>query len=106
MEDAILTTSQLTRIFGSLKAIDNVSISVQPHEIFGLLGPNGAGKTTLIKMLTTLLPPTAGTASICNVDLFAHPAEVRKLIGYVPQSISADGSLTGYEKFMGFCQAL
>ena len=65
----ILATTMLTRRYGSLTAVDQLSISVEPGETFGLLGPNGAGKTTLIKMLTTLLPPTAGTACIGGFDI-------------------------------------
>ena len=83
---------------------NEVSFSVANREIYGLLGPNGAGKTTLIKMLTTLFPPTSGTASICGVDLVTHPAQVRYLIRYVPQLISADGSLTGYENLLVFAK--
>lgn len=100
--ESILETKELSRLFDSLKAVDRVSITVNNREIFGLLGPNGAGKTTLIKMLTTLLPPTSGNASICGVDLIKQPAQIRYLIGYVPQLISADGSLTGYENLLVF----
>ncbi len=100
--EPVLETQNLSRNFGALKAVDAVSISVNNHEIYGLLGPNGAGKTTLIKMLTTLLPTTSGDALICGVDLVKNPAQVRSLIGYVPQMISADGSLTGYENLLVF----
>lgn len=101
-DQIILETKQLSRTFGKLTAVNAVSMGVIQREIFGLLGPNGAGKTTLIKMLTTLLPPTSGTASICGVDLVQHPEQVRSLIGYVPQLISADGNLTGYENLLVF----
>ena len=92
--------SELTRTFGELTAVDRVSISIGTGEIFGLIGPNGAGKSTLIRMLTTLLPPTSGTASIAGCDIVGQPAEVRRHIGYVPQLLSADGSLTGYENLL------
>jgi ABC-2 type transport system ATP-binding protein len=98
---SILETKELSRSFGKLKAVDAVSITINQHEIYGLLGPNGTGKTTLIKMLTRLLPPTSGTASICGIDLIKNP-QIRSLIGYVPQSISADGNLTGYENLLIF----
>jgi ABC-2 type transport system ATP-binding protein len=90
----------LTRKFGELTAVDGVTLEIAPGEIFGLIGPNGAGKSTLIKMLTTLLPPTSGTASIAGYDIVGQPAEVRRHIGYVPQLLSADGSLTGYENLL------
>jgi ABC-2 type transport system ATP-binding protein len=77
-----------------------VSFSVGRGEVFGLIGPNGAGKTTLVKVLTTLLPPTSGQASIAGFDLRTQPAEVRRHIGYVPQFVSSDGSLTGYENLL------
>ncbi len=77
---------------------------MEPGEIFGLLGPNGAGKTTTIKMLTTLLPPTAGTARVAGYDVVRDAASVRRVIGYVPQLISADGSLTGYENLLIFAK--
>lgn len=93
----ILSTEMLTKTYGDLNAVDSLSISVGAGEVFGLLGPNGAGKTTVIKMLTTLLPPTAGKASIAGFDVVRKAAMVRRLIGYVPQLLSADGALTGYE---------
>jgi ABC-2 type transport system ATP-binding protein len=90
----------LTRRFGELTAVDQVTLTIAPGEIFGLIGPNGAGKSTLIRMLTTLLPPTSGTASVAGCDIVSQPAEVRRHIGYVPQLLSADGSLTGYENML------
>ncbi len=100
----ILETRSLTRRYGSLTAVDRVSIEIEPGETFGLLGPNGAGKTTVIKMLTTLLPPTSGTAVIDGYDIRAQSAYVRRSIGYVPQMISADGTLTGYENLLIFAK--
>ncbi len=100
----ILTTDALTRRYGELTAVDSLTISLQPGEIFGLLGPNGAGKTTVIKMLTTLLPPTSGTAQIAGFDITRDPALVRSVIGYVPQLLSADGALTGEENLMVFAR--
>jgi len=100
----ILSMDRLTRKFGALTAVDGVSLSIGEGEVFGLLGPNGAGKTTLIKMLTTLLPPTSGNAVIACSDLLHSPAQVRRVIGYVPQLLSADGSLTGYENLLVFAK--
>ncbi|MDD5370177.1 MAG: ATP-binding cassette domain-containing protein [Anaerolineaceae bacterium] len=98
----ILRTEALTRAYASLKAVDQLSISIEAGEVFGLLGPNGAGKTTTIKMLTTLLPPTSGRALVAGYDIQHQPAQVRRKIGYVPQLISADGTLTGYENLLIF----
>jgi len=100
----ILETTGLTRRFGNLTAVDNLNLAVAAGEIFGLLGPNGAGKTTVIKMLTTLLPPTAGTATVAGFDIRRRPAQVRAAIGYVPQLISVDGALTGYENLLIFAK--
>jgi ABC-2 type transport system ATP-binding protein len=96
-ESAAIQTSGLSRRFGEITAVDNISFHVAFGEIFGLLGPNGAGKSTTIKMLTTLLEPTSGTATVAGFDVARSPAEVRRRIGYVPQLLSADGALTGEE---------
>jgi ABC-2 type transport system ATP-binding protein len=101
---AILETERLTRRFGELTAVDALSVEVQPGEVFGLLGPNGAGKTTTIKMLTTLLPPTSGAARVAGFDIVRRAGEVRRVIGYVPQMLSADGTLTGYENLLIFAK--
>jgi ABC-2 type transport system ATP-binding protein len=98
--DAVVQVLALTRKFAELTAVDRVTFTINKGEIFGLIGPNGAGKSTLIKMLTTLLPPTAGSATIAGFDIVTQPAEVRRRIGYVPQLLSADGSLTGYENLL------
>lgn len=95
-----IRTARLTRRFGDLTAVDGVSLEVLPGEIFGLVGPNGAGKSTMIRMLTTLLPPTAGSAWVAGCDVAAEAARVRRRIGYVPQVLSADGALTGYENLL------
>ena len=100
----ILKTQALTRRFARLTAVDAMTISVAPGEVFGLLGPNGAGKTTAIKMLTTLLPPTSGTAQVAGFELTRHGSKVRRVIGYVPQMISIDPSLTGYENLLIFAK--
>ncbi|HIK05427.1 MAG TPA: ATP-binding cassette domain-containing protein [Trichormus sp. M33_DOE_039] len=100
----ILTTQELTRRFDQFTAVDSLNISVATGEVFGLLGPNGAGKSTVIKMLTTLLPPSAGRAILAGYDVSQQPNEVRRVIGYVPQALSADGSLTGYENLLIFAK--
>jgi ABC-2 type transport system ATP-binding protein len=100
----ILETLELTRSFGSLVAVDRLSIRIEAGQVFGLLGSNGAGKTTVIKMLTTLLPPTSGTATVAGFDIRKQAPKVRRVIGYVPQMISADGTLTGYENLLIFAK--
>lgn len=92
-----IETFHLTRRFGAFTAVERVNLVVPYGGIFGLLGPNGAGKSTLIKMLTTLMQPSDGTARVAGFDIVQAPAEVRKRIGYVPQLLSADGALTGIE---------
>jgi len=83
----VIETSGLSKTFdGGVRAVRNVTLSVRPGEIVGFLGPNGAGKTTTMRMLTTLLPPTAGTATVAGHDLLTAPREVRRRIGYVSQS--------------------
>jgi ABC-2 type transport system ATP-binding protein len=100
----IVETKDLTRRFGKFTAVDALTLSVRAGEVFGLLGPNGAGKSTVIKMLTTLLPPTAGSAQIAGFDIIHQAAQVRRMIGYVPQLLSADGALTGYENLLVFAR--
>ena len=87
----------LSKTFGELKAVAEVSFEVKPGEIFAFLGPNGAGKTTTIQMLTTLLRPTSGTVAIDGLDPVARPLDVRQRFGIVFQDPSLDGDLTAYE---------
>ena len=96
----VVRIDQLTKQFKQLTAVDEASLVVERAEIFGLIGPNGAGKSTLIKMLTTLLPPTSGDASIAGFSIAKQAQDVRRRIGYVPQLLSAEGSLTGYENLL------
>ncbi len=93
----IIQTEKLVKRFGSLTAVDHVSVEVHEGEIFGLLGPNGAGKTTLISMLVTMRRPTSGSASIKGFDVEKDPANVRRSIGIVFQDPSLDEELTAYE---------
>ncbi|HVZ14155.1 MAG TPA: ATP-binding cassette domain-containing protein [Bauldia sp.] len=96
----IVEVRALTKSFGNHTAVDHVDLRVVEREIFGLIGPNGAGKSTMLKMLATLLPPTSGEATIAGCDLKKDPRGVRARLGYVPQLLSADGSLTGYENLL------
>lgn len=92
-----VVVKNLKKNYGSLTAVNEISFSVSKGEIFGLLGPNGAGKTTTIKMLTTLLPPTSGEASVAGFDIKKSQNDVRKNIGIVFQDPSLDDELTGAE---------
>jgi ABC-2 type transport system ATP-binding protein len=95
--DEAVVCSGLTYRFGEHLAVNGVSLQIRQGETFGLLGPNGAGKTTTIRMLTTLLKPACGRVCVFGVDAASRPMLVRRMIGYVPQMLSADGMLTGRE---------
>jgi ABC-2 type transport system ATP-binding protein len=90
----MITTTNLTKYFGTLGAVQSVSFDVGAGEVFGLLGPNGAGKTTTIRMLTTLLLPTEGTASVSGHDVIGDSMQVKRTIGVVPQMLNLDIDLT------------
>jgi ABC-2 type transport system ATP-binding protein len=94
-------THDLTRYYDSLCAVDRLSLSVN-NEIFGLLGPNGSGKTTTVLMLTTLLRPTEGTASVCGYDVVREGEDVRRQLSYVPQDMAVDIKMTGRENVLFF----
>ncbi|HEY3877385.1 MAG TPA: ATP-binding cassette domain-containing protein [Trebonia sp.] len=83
--------------FATHLAVDHVNLSIAPGEMYGLLGPNGAGKTTTIRMITTLLKPATGAVRVFGIDAATRPMLVRRVIGYVPQALSADANLTGVE---------
>src|SRR5262250_4023741 len=87
----------LTKRFGDFVAVDGLSFNVTHGEVFGLLGPNGAGKSTLIRMLTTLVPPTSGTARIIGFDVVQSQTEVRENIGVIPQAMTSDLDLSAQE---------
>ena len=92
-----LKVDSLSKIYGDLKAVDNISFEVKEGEIFGFLGPNGAGKSTTMMILTTLLKPTSGTVLIFGYDVVKQPKQVRQHIGYVQQEPTVDEFLTGRE---------
>ena len=100
MTDRAVVVEGLTKIYPRVKAVDEVSFTVDEGEIFGLLGPNGAGKTTTVRMLLTLIKPTSGRMSVFGIDGLTHPEKVRQMAGYVPQDVSVDGELTGYENIL------
>ncbi len=92
-----IEVDHLTKKFGDLVAVNDISFNVAQQEIFGLLGPNGAGKTTLIRMMTTLTPPTSGTARIAGHDIRDDANGVRFAMGVIPQALTSDPELTAVE---------
>src|SRR5262249_26041956 len=95
-----IDVQQVVKRFDGFTGVNGVSFAVEPGEIFGLLGPNGAGKSTLIRVLTTLLPPTSGTARIGGFDIVAQATDVRKTIGVIPQAMTSDLELTVKENLL------
>jgi ABC-2 type transport system ATP-binding protein len=87
----------LERSFGDIRAVDGIDLVVEPGEIFGFLGPNGAGKSTTVRVLTTLLRPTAGSARVAGHDVVTHADRVRRSIGVALQDAAIDPLMTGYE---------
>ena len=101
---ADIEVEHLSKCFDDFCAVDDLSFKVEHGEIFGLLGPNGAGKSTLIRMLTTLLPPTSGTARVNGFDIVRAPNEVRKSIGVIPQALTSDPDLSAEENMHIFAK--
>ena len=102
--NAAIEVRGLTKRFGDLAAVNQVSFTVEEGEIFGLLGPNGAGKSTLLRMLTTLILPTAGTALIEGADIVGQPDAVRRSIGVIPQALTSDPELSVEENLIIFAK--
>jgi ABC-2 type transport system ATP-binding protein len=94
---AAIACSALAKSFGGVRAVDGVDFEVGEGEVFALLGPNGAGKTTTIRMVVALLRPDAGQVSLFGRDAWSDVMAARRVFGYVPQQLSADGTLTGHE---------
>ncbi len=101
----IVETRNLSVVYkGGVRALDGLDLNVREGEIFCLVGPNGAGKTTTMRVLTTLLRPTGGWARVAGYDVVKEAGKVRKMIGYVPQNLSADDELTGMENMILQCR--
>ena len=92
-----IEAKNLRKTYGSVTAIDDLSLTINSGEIFGLLGPNGAGKSTTLRILITVLQPTTGSAKVLGHDVVEEADTVRSLIGYVPQERAIDRFLTGRE---------
>lgn len=105
MTNPIIDIRNLTKTYGSLKALDGLTLSVYEGEVFGFIGPNGAGKTTTMRILTTLLRPTEGSASIDGFSVTEQPNEVRRLIGYMPDffGVYDDMKVWEYLDFFAAC---
>src|SRR2546428_9823071 len=82
----MIKVHNLAKVFGTKHAVDGVSFSVERGEVLGFLGPNGAGKSTTMRMITGFIPPTAGTVSVCGLDVLEHPFEVKRRIGFLPEA--------------------
>jgi len=97
---AVIQASDLTKVFGKSTAVDHISFDVQKGEIFGFLGPNGAGKTTTTRMLTGVIPPDAGTATILGHDIRSEPVQAKQGFGVVPETSNAYTDLTAWQNLM------
>src|SRR5215831_15369990 len=95
---------QIVKKFGDFTAVKGISFAVPEGEIFGLLGPNGAGKSTLIRMLTTLIPPSGGTATVGGFDIVRQSEQVRRAIGVIPQAMTTDLELSVEENLLIFAK--
>jgi len=103
-KDNIIRIEKLSKHYGGVVALDNVSFEVKKGEIFGFIGHNGAGKTTLVNILTTLLLPTSGTAKVAGFDIIRDGVEVRRRIGYLPENVQLYGNLSAYENLVYFAK--
>ena len=96
-----ISLKNLTKRFGSILAVDDISLSVTGGEVLGFLGPNGAGKSTTMRMVTGFIEPTSGTAEVCGLDVTRHPVEIKRRIGYLPEGAPTYGDMTA-ESYLGF----
>ncbi len=94
---AAVDAESVVKVFGNIRALDGLSFTVSPGEVFGLIGPNGAGKTTALRIVSTLLLPTSGTVRIFDLDVFRQAAEVRKILSYLPEEAGPYPNLSGRE---------
>jgi ABC-2 type transport system ATP-binding protein len=104
----MIEVQNLTKKYGSVTAVDNVSFTARPGQVTGFLGPNGAGKTTTMRILTGFLPPTSGKAIVAGYDVFEQSMEVRRRVGYLPENVPLyrDMSAIGYLKYIGEIRGL
>jgi ABC-2 type transport system ATP-binding protein len=98
---SMIETRHLTKKFGLITAVDDVTLSVDSGEVLGFLGPNGAGKSTTMKMVAGFLEPTSGTASICGHEVLDDPVAVKRVLGYLPEGAPTYGDMTPLS-YLGF----
>jgi ABC-2 type transport system ATP-binding protein len=96
----IIELVDLTKQYGTFKAVDNLNLTIRKGEVFGLLGPNGAGKSTTILMMLGLTEPTSGSVSVCGINSTTNPIEVKKKVGYLPEDVGFYDDMTGFENIM------
>lgn len=106
MTQLAITTQGLTRRYGASVALHPLTLNIPTGEVFGFLGHNGAGKTTTIRLLTTLIEPSGGSASIGGFDLNSDPMGVRGAIGYLPENVRLYDNFTTAENLMFFCETV
>jgi ABC-2 type transport system ATP-binding protein len=92
-----IETNSVVKVFGNIRALDGLNLTVNKGEIYGLIGPNGAGKTTCLRIISTLILPTSGTVNVFGLDVVSEAGEVRKIISYLPEEAGAYRNLSGYE---------
>jgi ABC-2 type transport system ATP-binding protein len=104
MNTFMIHTEGLTKSYGEARAVDALNLAIAKGEVFGFLGHNGAGKTTTLSILTTLLTPTSGRASIAGLDLSRDALDIKRLIGYLPENVQLYDAMTGYENLIYFAR--
>lgn len=95
--DYAVNVQNVTKKFGTIQALNNITFHIKPGEVYGLIGPNGAGKTTTLRTISTLILPTSGTATVFGVDVVQKPEEVRKILSYLPEESGIYRNLSGME---------
>lgn len=100
MDRSIIELVDLTKVYGTFTAVDNLTLNISRGEIYGLLGPNGAGKSTAILMMLGLTEPTSGTVNVCGINSTTNPIEVRRKVGYLPEDVGFYDDYTGFENLV------
>src|SRR4030042_1084642 len=101
----MIKTPDLTKVYGNLHAINNLTLHLSEGDLFGFIGPNGSGKTTTMRILATLLQPSWGEASVCDYSIYTHPKEIRRLVGFMPDffGVYDDMKVIEYLEFFAAC---